>query len=436
MQFGRMDTGFTNHRSALHNSLMQANVGNGHHTPNQSIGGQDDFPPLSGQPIPHQMEQPLSSSISDSHFGASPRNADGFQMSPLASSHRTLGPLDATLPASIDRYDYSYFAKHGPFASSVPNTFGVDSPPPSLPNSIRGETTVSALRRSVFGDDETGSPSGELSRSAHLREGSFSERILHSSANRRPPPKVYSSSYAGPQNMMGGFGSHGPNGLRDDKSADFADDHFAFEEDFVPESLSDLLTPAERNRRMSRTDEDAGTIFRNGLSNSHTPNNDVFGSPPVGSPNSWGPLINRQRRDEDHTIVSSVGHVGSPLRNTYLHSDSSPALRSLNRPAGEVSPFANSPTARGGGISALTQSLKFSKLSDEQGSQPKPIARAVSSPRLQNGKSVEPIDEEAECQFNLEVEEDGPTKLTGGFTSPGVGPSGLGLRDQFFSSRS
>lgn len=416
LQFGRMDTGFTNHRSALHNSLMQANTSAiGHHTPTHSLGGQEDFPALTSQPTP-QIEQNLSSSIPDSQFG-SPRNAEGLSMSVLGSSHRTLGPLDATLPASIDRYDYSYYAKHGPFASSVPNTFGVESPPPSLPSSIRGETTVSALRRSAFGEED----STELSRSAQLREGSFGERILHSSTRRNN--KIYSSSYAGPQTLFNGFS--GLNGLKDsDAIADSSDADFTFEEDFLPESLTDLLTPAERNRRMSRTDEDNGTSIRPSMIVPGTPGDSV-GSPPIGSPGSWGPLLNRQRRDEETTQVSGLGHVGSPLRNSYLHSDSNPIIRGLSRGSGDSSPFTNSPgRGIGGGISALTQSLKHSKINDTDIPTPsksinitgKAVERGISSPRLVNGK-VHPIDEEPECQFNLEVEEDGPARQTGGFNS-------------------
>ncbi|KAF8537098.1 hypothetical protein BDD12DRAFT_918158 [Trichophaea hybrida] len=436
LQFGRMDTGYTNHRSALHNSLMQANTGNvSHHTPNHSLGGQDDFPALPGQPIP-QLDQSLSSSLPDAQFG-SPRNPDGLPMASLGTSQRTLGPLDATLPASIDRYDYSYYAKHGPFASSVPNTFGVDSPPPSLPNSIRGETTVSALRRSAFGDDD----GAELSRSAQLREGSFGERLLHSSAARRN--KVYSSSYGGPQTLFNGF--HGLGGSKDNGGATETEGTFAFEEDFLPESLSDLLTPAERNRRMSRTDDDAlGRSF----TAPGTPGETV-GSPPLGSPGSWGPIIYRTKREDDHSQLSGLGHVGSPLRNSYLHSDTSPIARSLNRTANETLHFNSSPgRGIGGGISALTQSLKKSSIADSETStlaksitNGRPIERATSSPRLGNGK-VHPIDEEPECQFNLEVEEDGPTRQTGGFTSLGTNTSGrtsglgLDVSERYLSRRS
>jgi hypothetical protein len=357
-------------------------------------------------------------------------------MTSLGTSHRTLGPLDATLPASIDRYDYSYYAKHGPFASSVPNTFGVDSPPPSLPSSIRGETTVSALRRSAFGEDEN----GELSRSAQLRDGSFGERILHSSATRRS--KVYSSSYGGPQTMFSGF--PGMNGLRDsDRAIDTSEGAFAFEEDFLPESLTDLLTPAERNRRMSRTDEEGPSSFRHSFTAPGTPG-DVFGSPPIGSPGSWGPLINRTKREEDHTQVSGLGHVGSPLRNSFLHPDIHPIGRGLARTSNDNSPFANSPARGGSGISALTQSLKLTGLHDGEVSGPlkvtgsgRPIERAISSPGLGHGK-VHPIDEEPETQFNLEVEEDAPTRHAGGFDGPSNNSGGLGLDvgERYISGRS
>jgi hypothetical protein len=59
----------------------------------------------------------------------------------------------------------------------------------------------------------------------------------------------------------------------------------------------------------------------------------------------------------------------------------------------------------------------------------RPIERTTSSPRLSNNK-VHPIDEEPETQFNLEVEEDGPTKQTGGFSNLGIDVS-----DRFLSGR-
>ncbi|TGZ80249.1 hypothetical protein EX30DRAFT_64783 [Ascodesmis nigricans] len=395
LSFHRMDPGYANHRSALHNSLMQANSGNvSQHTPNHSLGGRDEFPPLPGaQPIP-QINRDSQASIQDPQF-TSPRNEIA-----LSSSTRTLGPLDATLPASIDRYDYSYFAKHGPFASSVPNTFGVDSPPPSLPNSVRGEATIHALRKSAFGEEDS---VDELSRSGGL--GSFSERLLHSAI--RPRPKIYSSSYAGPH-MMSGFGaSRGLNATNDDD-----DDVLAFEEDLVPGSLTDLLTDRERHRRQSRADEDAvSSSFRNSFKSPTS--GDAFGSPPVGSPGSWGPIINRHMREDDQHI-SGLGHVGSPLRNSFLMSETHSASRPIIRPSGSS-------------VSALTQSLKTTHLNGGESApavlgegiraSSKQIERTTSSPRLGSGKLVPAIDEEPETQFDLEVEETGPTKQVGGFST-------------------
>lgn len=352
---------------------------------------------------------------------ASPRNAELGQ---LSSSTRTLGPLDATLPASIDRYDYSYFAKHGPFASSVPNAFGLESPS-SLSSSFRGEA-LSALRKSAFGEED--SLSGELSRSP-FREGlgSFSERTLHSAARR---PKTYASSYGGATHMMSHYG-----GLRNDPFGKEVDDddldqNFAFEEDLVPGSLSELLTPAERSRRMSRTDDEMSSSFRNAFAS--PTNNDSYGSPPIGSPGSWGPIVTRHKREEEP--ISGIGHVGSPLRNSFPYADRESlgaGARAINRSSG---------SAPGGGISALTHGLKMSSIHDlSEGSSAKSLERTISNPRLGNGKMIQPIEEEEpeETQFDIEVEEDaGPAKQFGGFSmGGGAGTDGLG-HDRFFSGRS
>src|SRR5690349_2218117 len=94
---------YNNHRaSALHNSLLQANM----LPPNGAY-------PLEGYQLPitdqKAYEQALyNSGIVDPLYG-SPRED---HMSPLASSHRTLGPLDAALPASLDSNGISYYARH------------------------------------------------------------------------------------------------------------------------------------------------------------------------------------------------------------------------------------------------------------------------------------------------------------------------------------
>src|SRR5690606_19756301 len=153
-------------------------------------------------------------------------------------------------------------------------------------------------------------------------------------------------------------------------------------------------------------------------------------------PGSWGPIINRHKREDDPQL-SGLGHVGSPLRNSFLLSESSSASRPINRPSG-------------GGVSALTQSLKMTSLNGAEsaptpiGHAPRPgdkhLERTVSSPRLGTGKGVPAIDEEPETQFDLEVEETGPTKQVGGFSAAALSQRsssyGFDVSGRFFSGRS
>jgi len=79
-------------RSALHSSLLQANMVQSH--------SESDSVRLEG--------------------------SSGLDEEPRRSS--VLGPLDAVLPASLDSNGISYFARHGPMAASVPTKFGFGSP--------------------------------------------------------------------------------------------------------------------------------------------------------------------------------------------------------------------------------------------------------------------------------------------------------------------
>lgn len=402
-----------------------------HHSPNQSFSGQDDFNGLPG----HQSNN--GDNFSSSLPGDSQLSPDNL---PISTSQRTLGPLDATLPASFDRHDFSLFARTGPYASSVPSKFGMESPPPSLPNGRAG--VLQSLYQSAFGEEENGGLGGGLSRSPRVNEDSLGHRMMHSSISSRRP-KLLSSSYARAENMERILGDR----LHKDSSLD---GDFAFEEDFVPSSLNELLTPAERSRRLSRTDEEGVSNFRHSLTAPGTPADPgVIGSPPVGSPGAaggWGPIVMRTKRDEDYAPTSSVGHVGSPLRNSYHHGDSSPTFRPLGRPAsGEISPFPGSPTRASSGISVLTQTLQRARLSTSRsepygtgdfptvskalGPNGKQMERAVSSSHSSNGKGVMSIDEEPETQFPMEDEEEVPVRPVVGFgasVSTGRG-SGLGL---------
>lgn len=395
---------------------------------NHSFSGQDDF---NG----HQSGN--GDSLSTSLPGDSQLNPDNL---PISTSQRTLGPLDATLPASFDRHDFSLFARTGPYASSVPSKFGMESPPPSLPNGRAG--ILQSLYQSAFGEEENGGLGGVLSRSPRVNEDSLGHRMMHSSVSRRP--KLVSSSYARAENMERILGDR----LHKDSSPD---GDFAFEEDFVPSSLNELLTPAERSRRLSRTDEEGVSHFRHSLTAPGTPADPgVIGSPPVGSPGAaggWGPIVMRTKRDEDYAPTSSVGHVGSPLRNSYHHhGDSSPTFRPFGRPvSGEISPFPGSPTRTNPGISVLTQTLQRARLSTSRsepygsgefptvsktlGLNGKQMERAISSSHSSNGKGVMSIDEESETQFEMEDEEETPGRPMMGFGAGvgNTGRSGLGL---------
>ncbi|KAI5837346.1 hypothetical protein DFP73DRAFT_487499 [Morchella snyderi] len=418
IQFSRMDTSHTNHRSALHNSLLQANM-IPHHTPNHNFNGGDDFNGISSN------QSNNGDNMSSSLPGDSP-------LDNISTSQRTLGPLDATLPASFERHDFSLFARTGPYASSVPSKFGMESPPPSLSNGRNG--VLASLYISAFGDEES-SIGGGLSRSPRVNgEDSLGQRIMHSSMSSRRQ-KLLPASYARAENMERMLGER----FRKDNGSD-AD--FAFEEDFVPSSLNELLTPAERSRRLSRTDEEGVSSFRHSLTAPATPADPgVIGSPPVGSPSGgggWGPIVMRTKRDDHEAPAPSIGHVGSPLRNSYHHGDSSPTFRSLAL-GRETSPYPGSPT-RGsfGGISTLTQTMQRARLSSTRsdpydlptvskslGPTGKQMERAMSSSHSSN-KGVASIDEEPETQFLMEDEDE--TSSSRPIMIGGTGrSSGLGL---------
>ena len=418
-----------------------------HHSPNHSFGGQDEFPGLTSHP--GGPDPNLVTSILDSRYG-SPRDDSALPMSPLASSQRTLGPLDATLPASFDRHEYSKFARFGPYASSVPSKFGMESPPPSLPSNTR-PAVLQSLYMSAYGrgggnGEEDNNLVADLSHSPRADTEDTLPRVMHSSLSARRT-KLLSSSYARPENMERMLGEFTRERFPTDPAVD---GDSVFEEDFVPSSLQELLTPAERNRRLSRTDEEGVSNFRHSLTAPGTPGDsmNVIGSPPVGSPggpSGWGPIVMRHKRDEDHAPISTLGHVGSPLRNSYQQGgEPSPTFRPLCRPtSGDVSPFPGSPNRTSSSISALTQTLQRARLSPRSdpsgsgevptlskalGSNGKQMERVVSSPQSNNGKTVAPIDEESDTQFPMEEEEySASPRLTINFGSLGAIGRGSGL---------
>lgn len=399
---------YHNQDSALANSLLsqQANGAPppfGHQFP---YSGQGDFPPLHSQHLPtyddsSMMETAYTHSGPGSKYG-SPRDDIRFPMSPVGH----LSTLDVPLPASFDSQGISFYAKDAkkniPLAASVPSKFGLDSPPPSLPQkALHPSTALRNLHDSAFGIDARNRASPMGSPPAAIDEYT-GQRMMHS--QRVSKPKMISSSVPRP-------------GASEDW-----DNNFNFEEDWLPGSLHDLLTPEEKARRLSRSEQDlSGT--REPLSGLATPgeSSSKVGSPPAASPSRYGALFARQRQQEDGSpfSASAFSHVGSPLRNSSLHPGASPSLRAVSRPtSGDVSPFVSSPP-RQSSMSGISQQLQRMRMARVDSTENSPglhpasarhtsnsstrLDRAVSSSSIGTGR----IDEEqGDFVFSMEEEDD------------------------------
>jgi hypothetical protein len=423
---GRLNTDLyhpANSGSALTNSFIRANAA----VPISPYGQQynhfgnpdDNYPPLGGR---HQSIDITVPTIDTSYISrpasnyGSPREDDlarfGAGLSPVAV--KGLSVLDAPLPASFDSNGVSWIARNGPIASSVPAKFGLESPPGSLGAAKDGRTSeaLKSLHSSAFGDDTRDRFNGiAASPPAPHAEEYFGKRVMHS--QRFAKAKVMSASL--------------PKAVDKDWEADFS-----FEEDYLPDSLKDLMTPQEKARRGSRNADDEGRPIHSGTG---TPINEAtskFGSPSQSSPSRWGPLFQRhQKEEEDRARTSAFGHVGSPLRNSTLHSGASPSSRPIARPSasGDSSPYLASPPRQSSmSMSIISQQLQRTRLSraessgSDSGLHPSrgatnPIGsgarvgeRQVSSSSIGNGGSgrfTTPIDEEqGDFVFSMEGMED------------------------------
>ncbi|KAL1958450.1 hypothetical protein VTO42DRAFT_4314 [Malbranchea cinnamomea] len=333
-------------------------------------------PAAQSQPQPQQyngipiIRNDTTGLVPDAKFG-SPSDENKFPMSPIGRT-----ALDAPLPASFDSQGISYIARHGPVAASVPSKFGLDfSPPPSQ----RPGATPDVLRS--LHDTAFGSDSKSALASSPFDEGS-GLRLMHS--QRFAKPKMLSASVPRPSVL------------------DEWDESF-LEEDFVPSSLhDDVLTPQERMRRLSRTEQDRDLGFGSAK----------VGSPLGSSPSRFSTLFAKQRqKKEEEAQVAGLGHVGSPLRESSLPPRSSPSTRPIgsSRPgSGDISPFVASPSGRQpSSLSMISQQLSSMSLHPNSATRAGPSSRferAVSSP-----VSTTRIDEEQEGEgdlvFSMEEEE-------------------------------
>lgn len=415
---------FNTSSSALTNSFMKADANQQYgYPPGEKYSQLDRRPSMDGIPTID-----TTYSHTGSQYG-SPREEDPTRLtlglSPITANG--LSVLDAPLPASFDSNGISHAARYpaGPWPSSVPSAFGLESPSPSL-NSAKDNRTSEALKslhRSAFGaNDHLSSTVTPSSPPTQQTDEYYGKRQMHSS--RYAKPKLLSSS--APRAIIGGMA-----GIDRDWDAEFP----FLEEDYVPDNLKDLLTPAEKARRGSRAaDEDTnGHRTPNGVlgtSGTGTPNaeaNPKFGSPLAASPGRWGSMFQRQRDDDDakrHALATSgaFGHVGSPLRNSMLNED-------LMRPHGSRSGSVE-------GLSALTQQLNRTRL--DAGGDGSPHLRPAVSGRPTNGRAGErhvssgsmsssaryttPIGEE-EGEFVFSMDEDGDSTVRARKRTSGFGPA-------------
>jgi hypothetical protein len=411
---GRLPTADLYHppTSALTNSINRANVITpstyGQYSPFQNQ--EETFPALVGRQQSIDITVPTIDTSYASHptsnYG-SPRDEDinrfGLGLSPVAM--KGLSVLDAPLPASFDSNGVSWIARNGPIASSVPAKFGLESPTGSLGAAKDGRTSeaLKNLHSSAFGDDTRDRFNGiAASPPAPAAEEYFGKRVMHSQ-RFAAKPKAMSASL--------------PKAVDQDWEA-----QFTFEEDYLPETLKELMTPQEKMRRGSRNADDDGRPIHSGTG---TPNNESskFGSPSNASPSRWSPFFQRhQKEEEDRARASAFGHVGSPLRNSSLHPGASPSSRPIGKPnvSGDSSPYLASPP-RQSSMSLLSQNLKRTNLSGSDLPPGRvtsnPIGsrlageRQVSSSSIGHGRFTTPIDEEqGEFVFSMDGMEDGDDK--------------------------
>ncbi|ROT37787.1 hypothetical protein SODALDRAFT_174317 [Sodiomyces alkalinus F11] len=356
-------------------------------------------------------------SLAGSTYG-SPRDDDPSRLGLLALSPvngngngngKTLSVLDAPLPASFDSQGISNAARYpaAPWPSSVPSKFGIDSPSPSLSSAkdTRTSDTLKSLHNSAFGGSEYLSTSSAAagtsppSAPVGLGEEYFGRRPMHSSRYARP--KMMSSSLPKPT-------------VDRDWDAEFA----FYEEDYLPQNLQDLLTPAEKARRGSLRAADAEFGGENAVK---------FGSPMAGaSPSRWGPLFQRQKEEEldagrttNKRAPSAFGHVGSPLRNSVLSNGMGNGSSGLVG-VGSIS-SRTTPGSRSGSdsASALTQQLQRTRLlgDDSLNNNSPRLHPMMAVGRTPGNGAIGPVGRERERAMERHVSS-GSIGSSGRFTTP------------------
>ncbi|KAE8837808.1 hypothetical protein P3342_000631 [Pyrenophora teres f. teres] len=296
-----------------------------------------------------------------SNYG-SPPNENGRL--PISPTHKGLSVMDVQLPASFDSQGISTIARYGPMASSVPAKFLANSPPSSYQ---ADSPALRNLHDSAFGDGLRRGIGALGSSPPESVEQPTGRRMLHSELAANRSRGLMSSSV-------------GARPTYKDEEWDETDMIGKFEEDLLPNSLSDLLTPQEKMRRFSRDQGEHESSLPHRASQSRlgvspTASDLKYGSPsgatasPSRFQSMWakprGPTYDSGFESGSLPGQSAFGHVGSPLRNSTLHPGASPSLRAMNRPqTGDTSSYLSSPP-RQASMSMISQQLQRTRLSNE-----------------------------------------------------------------------
>ncbi|KAJ9603903.1 hypothetical protein H2200_011425 [Cladophialophora chaetospira] len=322
----------------------------------------------------YQPDSALHSGLNSpptSQFG-SPPNDYQFPKSPVEHLRTA---LNAPLPQSFDANGISHIAKYGPLGQSVPDKFGLGSPASSSLSRQLGsppQSIVNVRNANLGSNLRNVSPLGLSPQNA---EESIGQRIMHS---QRAINKSRGLSASVPR-------SHLPYEWEEGLSV---------ETDLLPNSLHDeVLTPQEKMRRLSRPDQEQNPrdhAHALAIPSGTSPN---VGSPPAGSPSRFSALWAEQREKKatETNGSSSFGHVGSPLRGSWMPTEST-------NPGVQIS-----------GISQAMARMQLNRADSSESNGPRvqpsglrhssaPIGRfdrAISSPGLSSKK----IDEEVEGVF-------------------------------------
>ena len=293
------------------------------------MAGPGDYPVAVPYQPPQYSQIPFIetgfASRPESQYG-SPPEGNRLPLSSPTAGHRSV--LDAPMPASFDSQGISLMARYGPIAASMPSKVFLESPPSSLPRKIiQPSDTLRDLHDSAFARDvrSKGPELGSSPSIASADEGSTTELAKRMQIQRMPISQ---------QNQSFVMSKSLPRSALKTMSDEWESEDLLFgaEEDLVPPSLHELLTPQERMRRVSRTEQDRTGVREafGGPSAAAEHPSRRFGSPPAtaaASPSRYAAFFARQKQEEVLPVTangtasgpSPFGHVGSPLRNSNLH---------------------------------------------------------------------------------------------------------------------